>query len=141
MLQSMRNQLTKNQHEHTPGVEAPIFIDVEASGFGSYSSPVEVGLAINHTDRFCMLVLPEPDWQHWTVDYPWLRKLFYAGKQEMLFRVSALEMLLSEDELLRWDATKSIVSSREVGDRHRASVDAHIVRETYLGVKGAIQTP
>ena len=43
----------------------PFIIDVEASGFGSASYPIEIGVALNEGQRFCALVLPAPDWTHW----------------------------------------------------------------------------
>jgi hypothetical protein len=44
---------------------APGFIDLEASGFGSRSYPIEVGLVLPEGDTYCTLITPEPDWQHW----------------------------------------------------------------------------
>lgn len=46
-------------------VHHPIIIDVEASGFGSTSYPIEVGLAMEGDQKFCSLILPAPDWTHW----------------------------------------------------------------------------
>lgn len=43
----------------------PFIIDVEASGFGATSYPIEVGVALNGRDNFCSLILPAPDWTHW----------------------------------------------------------------------------
>jgi hypothetical protein len=42
-----------------------IFIDVEASGFGSASYPIEVGCAFPDGVGYCSLIKPEPDWLHW----------------------------------------------------------------------------
>ncbi len=44
----------------------PIIIDVEASGFGKGSYPIEIGLAMADgvTSR-CFLITPLPEWQHW----------------------------------------------------------------------------
>ncbi len=44
----------------------PIIIDVEASGFGRGSYPIEIGLAMADgvTSR-CFLITPLPEWQHW----------------------------------------------------------------------------
>jgi hypothetical protein len=42
-----------------------IFIDVEASGFGSASYPIEVGCAFPDGVAYCSLIKPEPDWLHW----------------------------------------------------------------------------
>lgn len=43
----------------------PIIIDIEASGFGAMSYPVEVGVAMASGQRHSMLVLPVSDWTHW----------------------------------------------------------------------------
>lgn len=45
---------------------APIAVlDVEASGFGRGSYPIEVGFVQCDGESFCTLIQPEPDWQHW----------------------------------------------------------------------------
>ncbi|HAC33869.1 MAG TPA: hypothetical protein DCF45_05045, partial [Gammaproteobacteria bacterium] len=43
----------------------PAIIDVEASGFGPDSYPIEVGLILADGERFCSLILPPEDWTHW----------------------------------------------------------------------------
>ncbi|MBL8533587.1 MAG: hypothetical protein JNL33_07015 [Betaproteobacteria bacterium] len=43
----------------------PIIIDIEASGFGAHSYPIEVGVALNDGTKFCSLIRPEPEWTHW----------------------------------------------------------------------------
>lgn len=43
----------------------PIIIDVEASGFGGMSYPIEVGVALDDDTKYCSLILPAPDWDHW----------------------------------------------------------------------------
>lgn len=43
----------------------PLIIDVEASGFGRGSYPIEVGVALASGETRCMIIRPEPDWQHW----------------------------------------------------------------------------
>ena len=43
----------------------PIIIDVEASGFGAGSYPIEVGVAIPGEQSFCSLIRPEQEWSHW----------------------------------------------------------------------------
>lgn len=45
--------------------EKPIIIDVEASGFGGVSYPIEVGIALDDDTKYCSLILPAPDWIHW----------------------------------------------------------------------------
>ena len=46
-------------------MELPIILDVEASGFGRDSYPIEVGFANREGDTHCYLIHPEPDWNHW----------------------------------------------------------------------------
>jgi hypothetical protein len=43
----------------------PIIIDVEASGFGFNSYPIEIGVALEDGTTRCFLVKPEPGWIHW----------------------------------------------------------------------------
>jgi hypothetical protein len=43
----------------------PNIIDVEASGFGSLSYPIEVGVINQSGTRFCRLIKPQSDWTHW----------------------------------------------------------------------------
>lgn len=40
-------------------------IDIEASGFGRHSYPIEVGFVREDGQAWCSLVLPADDWQHW----------------------------------------------------------------------------
>lgn len=44
----------------------PTIIDIEASGFGSSSYPIEVGVINQAGDRFCCLIKPQNDWLHWS---------------------------------------------------------------------------
>jgi len=43
----------------------PNIIDVEASGFGPDSYPIEVGVVLSNGDRYCSLIKPEDDWVYW----------------------------------------------------------------------------
>ncbi len=43
----------------------PIVIDVEASGFGRGSYPIEVGFVMPDGATECTLIKPEPTWDHW----------------------------------------------------------------------------
>lgn len=46
-------------------MQLPAILDIEASGFGRGSYPIEVGFVASDGALFCGLVRPEPDWQHW----------------------------------------------------------------------------
>lgn len=40
-------------------------MDIEASGFGNDSYPIEVGVVTDENVSFCRLIRPAPDWTHW----------------------------------------------------------------------------
>ena len=40
-------------------------IDIEASGFGRHSYPIEIGYVRGDGQAWCSLVLPAEDWHHW----------------------------------------------------------------------------
>ncbi len=152
----------------------PLIVDVEASGFGGESYPIEIGLALEDGNKFCTLIMPAPDWTHWdddaekvhrvsrdiletygkpmrevamflneilhgkiiytdgwVVDKPWMTRLFFAAGVQMEFTVSSLEMILSEEQMTAWHATKDKVIDEMSLKRHRASYDAVIIQETY----------
>lgn len=157
-----------------PSADRPLIIDVEASGFGGTSYPIEIGLALDDGHKYCTLIQPAPDWTHWdveaqsvhriprdiletygrpgravaetlnellanrtvytdgwVVDKPWLTTLFHASRIDMQFRVSPLELILSEAQMARWHREKDeVVASLDLS-RHRASHDAWIIQETY----------
>lgn len=43
----------------------PTVLDVEASGFGRNSYPIEIGFVLPDGHTYCTLVRPEPHWSHW----------------------------------------------------------------------------
>ncbi len=45
---------------------APPIIDLEASGFGRGSYPIEVGFALENRNIHSFLIKPEDDWTHWS---------------------------------------------------------------------------
>ena len=44
---------------------APAVLDIEASGFGQDSYPIEVGFVLADGESFCCLIRPAPGWTHW----------------------------------------------------------------------------
>lgn len=46
-------------------VIAPVIIDIEASGFGRGSYPIEIGYHMPGGQSWCTLVRPAADWTHW----------------------------------------------------------------------------
>ncbi len=43
----------------------PAILDMEASGFGKNSYPIEVGFVLPDGRARCALIRPAPHWQHW----------------------------------------------------------------------------
>lgn len=43
----------------------PYIIDVEASGFGHDSYPIEIGIALADDDKYCTLIKPQAEWTYW----------------------------------------------------------------------------
>lgn len=44
----------------------PCIIDIEASGFGAHSYPIEIGVVKADGSRYCSLIAPQEDWVHWS---------------------------------------------------------------------------
>jgi hypothetical protein len=57
---------------------APAVLDIEASGFGRRSYPIEVGCILPDGQTFCTLIRPEPDWVHWD---PEAEKLHHISRE------------------------------------------------------------
>jgi hypothetical protein len=43
----------------------PNIIDIEASGFGVDSYPIEVGIVLSTGEKYCALIKPADDWLYW----------------------------------------------------------------------------
>jgi hypothetical protein len=61
----MGHNLTAMPHNQPAPTFAPTVLDVEASGFGRNSYPIEVGYVLPDGHTYCTLVRPEPQWTHW----------------------------------------------------------------------------
>ena len=153
---------------------APAIMDIEASGFGPLSYPIEVGYITETGERFCCLIKPHEAWVHWdqsaedihgisrqslfengmdicwvanqlnsrlanktlysdgwVVDSTWLNELFYRAAIKPSFRLSTLEIILSEGQMERWHTIKEQLHAQNHEVRHRASSDAKIIQLAY----------
>jgi hypothetical protein len=45
--------------------DVPAFLDIEASGFGRDSYPIEIGFVLPDGHAWCTLIQPLPEWTHW----------------------------------------------------------------------------
>lgn len=157
------------------GEHPPIVLDIEASGFGNGSYPIEVGFAADAKTRYCSLIKPFPSWTHWSdsaeaahgisraellqrgrdprevalelnrrlhgkqiysdgwvVDHPWLMTLFFAVNIEPTFQLSPIELIMTEDQFAVWDEIHDEVLACSDQHRHRASVDAWVIQQTWI---------
>jgi hypothetical protein len=48
-----------------PHSALPCVLDIEASGFGRGSYPIEVGFVLPDGTAYCTLIVPDADWTHW----------------------------------------------------------------------------
>ncbi|WP_080801144.1 hypothetical protein [Desulfamplus magnetovallimortis] len=153
----------------------PNIIDVEASGFGPESYPIEIGFVTTSRKRYSTLIMPHENWNHWdpesarihnitrdllnrhgrplgevaeylnkifkgetvysdgwVVDKPWIDRLFYEANAQRLFSVSPLELILKEDQMEIWHRIKIEVIKQLKAERHRASIDAYVIQETFV---------
>lgn len=46
----------------------PAIMDIEASGFGKESYPIEIGYIESDQSCFCNLITPQSDWTHWSLE-------------------------------------------------------------------------
>ncbi|MFQ3235596.1 MAG: hypothetical protein ACI9C4_001158 [Paraglaciecola sp.] len=158
----------------------PVIIDIEASGFGCDSYPIEIGVALSTTQRFCRLIRPQPDWLHWSkeaealhgisrsvlvdkgvsvsqvcqelnqllqtqtvfsdgwvVDSPWLNRMYESAGMSMSFKISPLEVILSETQMDLWHPVKDSLFASLHESRHRASSDATLILLTYIETRDA----
>lgn len=59
----------------------PTIIDVEASGFGVGSYPIEIGVVSGDGEAYCALIKPAASWQHWDTEAEALHHI----RREFLF--------------------------------------------------------
>ena len=76
----------------------PIIVDIEASGFGTGSYPIEVGVVLNNGRKYCSLIAPAPGWTHWDED----AERVHCVSRDILgaYGKPALEVARSLNELL-----------------------------------------
>lgn len=48
-----------------PAPASPAVLDIEASGFGAGSYPIEVGFVLPDGRGYCSLIRPQPHWTRW----------------------------------------------------------------------------
>jgi len=56
-------------------IDAPAVMDIEASGFGQNSYPIEIGFVLSSGETYCSLIRPEPGWTHWDAEAERLHRI------------------------------------------------------------------
>jgi hypothetical protein len=51
-----------------PSAALPCVLDIEASGFGRGSYPIEIGFVLPDGSAYCTLIQPDTTWTHWDDD-------------------------------------------------------------------------
>jgi len=77
----------------------PAIIDVEASGLGPESYPIEIGVVLSSGEGYCSLILPALNWKYWD---PVAEKIHGISREELLAHgKSVSEVALDLNRLLR----------------------------------------
>ncbi len=77
----------------------PAILDFEASGFGSDSYPIEVGVVAGSGERYCALIQPRMDWNHWSNQAAQIHKISRSSLVE--FGKPVNQVCLELNELLQ----------------------------------------
>jgi DNA polymerase III epsilon subunit-like protein len=79
--------------------KVPPIIDLEASGFGRGSYPIEVGFALENRDIHSFLIKPEDDWTHWSEE---AEQIHGISRERLLAEGMSIEdIALKLNEMLR----------------------------------------
>lgn len=68
----------------------PIILDIEASGFGKNSYPIEVGFIDESLNTWCALIKPEEDWEHWDLD---AEKMHFLSRDSLIKHGKSAEVV------------------------------------------------
>lgn len=75
----MSSTLTLDRQPH---LSSPTVLDIEASGLGRSSYPIEIGYVLPDGHAYCTLVQPEPEWTHWDPEAASLHRITRELLQE-----------------------------------------------------------
>lgn len=74
----------------------PAILDIEASGFGKGSYPIEIGVATEQGETHSWLIVPEPDWVHWDIEAEKIHGISREQLRETGHQVSVIAEQLNE---------------------------------------------
>lgn len=122
----------------------PPIMDIEASGFGTLSYPIEVGVVKSDGESYCALIKPSPNWQHWNHDAEQIHGISRSTIEASglcLRRVcQELNHFLADGQVFsdalthdQWWLTK-LFSSAELHQTFQLRAIEHILSEEQVGV-------
>jgi hypothetical protein len=77
-------------------IKTPAILDIEASGFGKGSYPIEIGVADELGETHSWLIYPEEDWVHWHSEAEQLHSISRADLFEKGLKPSVIAKELNE---------------------------------------------
>lgn len=80
----------------TTSITLPTFLDIEASGLGRGSYPIEIGIVSERQQTNCFLIRPDVAWLHWDMQAEQLHGLSRAYLQQMGLAVSTVAESLNQ---------------------------------------------
>lgn len=90
----------------------PAIIDIEASGIGSESYPIEVGIVLSSGARYCTLIKPHESWTYWSKSAERLHHI----PQPILFS-RGKDMVMVCEQLNEFIGGKTIFSDNVSADK------------------------
>lgn len=76
----------------------------------------------------------------WVWDQRWLITLYDAARLQPTFTFSPIESIVSEAQLVGWDEEKQRLFAEVEHGRHRASIDAYVIQQTYINTRQNLQS-
>ncbi|MDK2778107.1 MAG: hypothetical protein KYX62_10620 [Pseudomonadota bacterium] len=120
-------------------ISVPPIIDLEASGFGRGSYPIEVGFALEDREVHSFLIKPAPGWLHWSVE----AELIHGIPREQLLEegLTPREVALKMNDMLRGKTLYSDAWSFDSSWMGRLFDEAELVQRFRIETINKLLTP
>lgn len=120
-------------------ISVPPIIDLEASGFGRGSYPIEVGFALEDRVVRSFLIKPAPSWLHWSVE----AEIIHGISREQLLAegITPREVALKMNDLLRGKILYSDAWSFDSSWMGRLFEEAELVQRFRIETINKLLTP
>lgn len=120
-------------------INVPPIIDLEASGFGRGSYPIEVGFALEDRVVHSFLIKPAPSWLHWSVEAELIHGISRADLQEA--GMTPREVALKMNDMLRGKTLYSDAWSFDSSWMGRLFDEAELVQRFRIETINKLLTP